>query len=235
MSRIHDSSVDMVLCDLPYGTTANKWDSIISLPELWKQYKRVCKSNAAIILTASQPFTSILVTSNLSMFKHEWIWQKNRGSNFANTVREPMKEHESILVFSKGGWTYNKQMQNRTGGGVGMGGAHQKEKGKTKIGGVHSDNFNDFAGKDIVLTEQRVPSSWQKWNTENGLHPTQKPVEMFRYLIRTYSNPSDVILDNCIGSGTTAVAAWLEGRQFIGIEKEQRYVDIANDRLIRLL
>ena len=119
MKSIPDSSIDMVLCDLPYGTTNCKWDVVIPLDELWNQYDRICKETAAIVLTASQPFTSMLVMSNPKMFRHEWIWQKNRGSNFANTVREPFKEHEEVLVFSKGKWTYNKQMQERTGGGVG--------------------------------------------------------------------------------------------------------------------
>ena len=118
MKYIEDKSIDMVLCDLPYGTTQNKWDSIIPLPELWTQYKRILKSNGIIALTSSQPFTSALVVSNFEMFRHEWIWIKNRGSNFANTVREPFKEHESVLIFSEGKWTYNKQMQERTGSGL---------------------------------------------------------------------------------------------------------------------
>lgn len=118
MQDIPDKSIDMVLCDLPYGTTSNKWDIIIPFEPLWKQYKRICKDNAIIALTACQPFSSMIVLSNLEMYKHEWIWIKNRGSNFANTVREPFKEHEEILIFSNGKWTYNKQMQERTGTGL---------------------------------------------------------------------------------------------------------------------
>jgi len=173
MKLIPDNYVDMVLCDLPYGTTSNKWDSILPLDELWKQYKRICKDNAIIALTASQPFTSMLVMSNLEMYKHEWIWIKNRGSNFANTVREPMKEHESVLIFSKGKWIYNKQMQERTGGGLDRVQYNVAFESK-------SDNYRDFEGrKENKLPELRVPSSWQKFNTEVGLHPTQKPVRLF--------------------------------------------------------
>ena len=225
MQRIPDGSVDCIICDLPYGTTANKWDSIIPLDKLWEQYKRITKPTAAIVLTASQPFTSMLVMSNLEMFRHEWIWIKNRGSNFANTVREPFKEHEEVLVFSKGKWTYNKQMQPRTGGGL------ERTKYNCKFES-QSDNYRKFESREEnTLTEMRVPSSWQKFNTEVGMHPTQKPVELFRYLIRTYSNPGDTILDNTIGSGTTAVAALREKRHFIGFELNRDYYDIALRRI----
>ena len=225
MQRIPDGSVDCIICDLPYGTTANKWDSIIPLDKLWEQYKRITKPTAAIVLTASQPFTSMLVMSNLEMFRHEWIWIKNRGSNFANTVREPFKEHEEVLVFSKGKWTYNKQMQPRTGGGL------ERTKYNCKFES-QSDNYRKFESREEnTLTEMRVPSSWQKFNTEVGMHPTQKPVELFRYLIRTYSNEGDTILDNTIGSGTTAVAALREKRHYIGFELNRDYYDIALRRI----
>lgn len=229
MKAIPTASVDMILCDLPYGTTSNKWDSVIDLSSLWAQYLRVVKDVSAIVLTASQPFTSQLITSKKELFKHEWIWIKNAGSNFANTVREPMKEHESVIVFSKGKWIYNKQMQARTGGGA--------ERVKTPVKfETGSDNYRKFDRVETkVMPELRVPSSWQKFNRERGLHPTQKPVDLFRYLIRTYTNEGDLILDNCIGSGTTAVAAILENRHFIGIEKEEKYVDVANKRLIEML
>ena len=172
MKRIPDASIDMVLCDLPYGTTANKWDSIIPLDELWAQYNRICKPTAAIVLTASQPFTSKLVMSNPEMFRHEWIWIKNRGSNFANTVREPFKEHEEVLVFSKGRWTYNKQMQPRTGGGL------ERTKYNCKFES-QSDNYRKFdTREENVLTEMRVPSSWQKFNTEVGMHPDRKSTRL---------------------------------------------------------
>lgn len=225
MRGLPDGSVDLVLCDLPYGITACKWDSVLPLDKLWAEYWRVCKPTAAVVLTASQPFTSALVMSQPQFFRHEWIWIKNRGSNFANTVREPMKEHESVLVFSKGKWTYNRQMQERTGAG-----ADRVRYGvafKSK-----SENYREFEGREHTqLPEMRVPSSWQKFNTEVGLHPTQKPVDLFRYLIRTYSNPGDVVLDNCAGSGTTALAASIEGRRYVAIEKDERYAAIARQRL----
>jgi len=225
MKNIPSHSVDMVLCDLPYGTTACKWDTVIPFESLWEQYKRIVKDNGAIVLTASQPFASSLVMSNIHAFKHEWIWIKNRGSNFANTVREPMKEHESILVFSYGKWTYNKQMQERTGGGLKLIGAVQKNKGN------QTSNYGTFKGKDIILSELRVPSSWQKFNAEVGLHPTQKPVALFEYLIKTYTNEGDLVLDNCAGSGTTGIACLNLGRNFILIERDPGYCDIIRDRL----
>ena len=142
MKEIPDGSIDMVLCDLPYGVTSNSWDSIIPLEKLWKAYDRVCKPTAAIVLTASQPFTAILVTSNLQMFRHEWIWIKNQGSNFANTVRESFKEHEEVLVFSKGKWTYNPQMQPRAESG--------KDRVKYNVK-FHSSssNYREFENRDV--------------------------------------------------------------------------------------
>ena len=225
MKEIPEGSVDMILCDLPYGTTACKWDSVIPFEPLWENYKRVIKSNGAIVLTASQPFTSALVMSNPSMYKHEWIWIKNRGSNFANTVREPMKEHESVVFFSRGRWTYNKQMQERTGSG--------SDRVKYEVAfKSESDNYRKFEGRDHKkLPEKRVPSSWQKFNTEVGLHPTQKPVALMEYLIRTYTNEGEAVLDNCMGSGTTGIACLNTGRKFIGIEKDDKYFEIAKQRI----
>ena len=224
MREIPDGSVDMVCADLPYGTTQCKWDSIIPLDALWTEYTRVCKPSAAIVLTASQPFTSALVMSNPKAFKHEWVWIKNRGSNFANTVREPMKEHESVLVFSLGKWTYNKQMQERTGGGKSR--VQYDFDFQTK-----TDNYGKFEGKKSRLPNLRVPSTWQKFNTEVGLHPTQKPVALMEYLIRTYTNEGQTVLDNTMGSGTTGVAAMNEGRNFIGIEKDADFFRIASERI----
>ena len=172
-----------------------------------------------VVLTAVQPFSSILTMSQVEHFKHEWVWIKNRGSNFANTVREPMKEHEHVLVFARYPWTYNKQMQERTGGGLSR--VQYNVAFKTA-----SENYRQFEDRDEnKLPDLRVPSSWQKFNCEVGLHPQQKPVDLFRYLVRTYSNNGDVVLDFTSGSGTTGVAAMAEGRQYICIEREERFVD----------
>jgi site-specific DNA-methyltransferase (adenine-specific) len=230
------NSIDMILCDLPYGTTQNKWDIIIPFEPLWKEYNRILKTNGVIALTASQPFTSMVVMSNIDYnakfpkekiptFRHEWIWIKNRGSNFANTVREPFKEHESVLIFSRGKWTYNRQMQERTGAGLDR--IQYNVKFETS-----SDNYREFETRaENKLPELRVPSSWQKFNTEVGLHPNQKPVPLFEYLIKTYSNEGDLILDNCGGSGTTAIASENLNRRWILIEKETKYCETIVSRL----
>lgn len=227
LKDVPDGMVDLVLADMPYGMTQCKWDQIIPLDVLWPLLHAVTKKSAIFAFTASQPFTSILVLSNIKEFKHEWIWIKNRGSNFANTVREPMKEHESVLIFSKGKWTYNKQMQERTGGGKALIGKRVSRRGGKRDG---LGEFNHY-GTTEAIPELRVPSSWQKFNTEVGLHPTQKPVDLMRYLIRTYTNPGDVVLDFCMGSGTTGVAAKLEGRNFIGIEQDEKYFTEASARI----
>ena len=226
MRQIPDGSVDMICCDPPYGKTACKWDAVIPFEPMWAAVKRVLKKNGAAVFTASQPFTSALVMSNPGWFRHEWQWIKNRGSNFANTVREPMKEHESVLVFSAGKWTYNRQMQERTGGGAG--------RVKYKIDHTTStENYGSFdSRKDQQLSELRVPSSWQKFNCEVGFHPTQKPVALMEYLIRTYTNPGETVLDFTMGSGTTGVAAVATGRSFIGIERDPSYFSIAKQRIL---
>lgn len=226
MKKIPDKSIDMILCDLPYGTTQCKWDSVIPFEPLWGHYKRILKPNGIIALTASQPFTSALVLSNPEWFKHEWIWIKNRGSNFGNTVREPMKEHESVLIFSRGKWTYNKQMQERTGGGL------SRVDYAFNDPGTERETVGKFKAQyGRVQPRLRVPSSWQKFNTEVGLHPTQKPVALMEYLIKTYTNEGDVVLDNCMGSGSTGVACQNLNRNFIGIEMDEKYFEIARKRL----
>lgn len=230
MKEIPDGSVDMILCDLPYGITQNKFDSVIPFEPLWEQYWRVLKPTGVVALTASQPFTSALVMSQPKFYRHEWIWIKNRGSNFANTVREPMKEHESVLIFSKGKWTYNKQMQERTGGGRDLIGK-KVGTGKAQRAGV--GKFKEFT-ETASLPELRVPSSHQKFNTEVGLHPTQKPVALMEYLIKTYTNEGETVLDNCMGSGTTGVACLNTGRSFIGIEKDEKYFSIAKERIEKI-
>jgi len=226
MVEIPDKSVQLVLVDLPYGITSNKWDSEIPLDKLWQQYLRVGKDNSVYAFTCNQPFTSKLICSNIEMWKHEWIWIKNRGGNFANTVREPFKEHEAIQIFSKGKWIYNKQMQERTGSG--------KDRVKYDLNQrSKSENYREFEGREGTKQgELRIPSSWQKFNTDtSGLHPTIKPVELFEYFIKTYTNENDLVLDNTMGSGTTCLAAKNLNRNFIGIEKEEKYFNIAKERL----
>ncbi len=228
MKKLVDDGVvvDMILADLPYGTTRNKWDATIPFDEMWELYWKILKPTGTIVLTASQPFTSALVMSQPQYFKHEWIWLKNRGSNFANTVREPMKEHESVLVFSKGKWTYNKQMQERTGAGKDRVKYNVKFESK-------SENYREFDGrKNNKLSNLRVPSTWQKFNTcTSKLHPTVKPVLLFEYLVKTYTNENDIVLDNTMGSGTTGVACVNLNRKFIGIELSEKYYNVAYDRL----
>lgn len=221
----HLPKVDLVLTDPPYGITSCKWDAIIPLNEMWAGVDSAIRENGVIALMASQPFSSVLVMSRPEMFKHEWIWIKNRGSNFANTVREPMKEHEYVLIFSVGGWTYNKQMQERTGGGASRVQYNFDFESK-------SENYREFEGrKGQKRPKLRVPSSWQKFNTEVGLHPTQKPVELMAYMIKTYTNEGDTVLDFAMGSGTTLVATQALNRKAIGIEIEEKYCEIAVKRL----
>lgn len=230
MKEIPNGSVDLILTDPPYGTTACKWDSVIPLEPMWGELKRIIKPTGIIALTASQPFSSILVSSNLGMFKHEWVWIKNRGSNFANTVREPMKEHEVVLIFSSGKWTYNKQMQERTGGG-----ADRVKYSFTDVG-VSRETYRKFGGRFVdSMPELRVPSSWQKFNVASGSektsHPTQKPVALMEYLIKTYTNEGEIVLDFTMGSGTTGVACVNTNRNFIGIELDESYFEIASNRI----
>ena len=223
--KIQQSTVDMIITDLPYDITHNAWDVRIDLGLMWDLFRHVLKDTGVTVLTAGQPFTSRLVHSNISEFRHEWIWQKENGSNFANTVREPMKEHESILVFSKGQWTYNPIPEERIGSRKG-----RVTKGST---GTKSENYRDFGKcEPTIHGPLRGPKSIQRFNRDRGLHPTQKPVKLFEYLIKTYSNEKDTVLDCCAGSGTTAIACLNTKRSFIVIEKEQKYYDIIKTRLL---
>jgi len=229
MKQIDDNSIDMVLCDLPYGTTRCKWDSIIPLDKLWEQYKRIIKNKSAIVLTASQPFTSILVNSNLDMFKYEWIWiktGKNTG-NFLNASFMPMKNHESILIFGNGKSTYNPQPEPR------MPSTIERIKYKEHVGNI-KDGAVWGKTKKIIRhynSKNSCPRSFQFFKVERGLHPTQKPLTLFKYLIKTYSNDGDIVFDSCMGSGTTAVACKQLDRRFIGFEISKEYYDIAKKRL----
>lgn len=234
MRRIPDGSVDMVLCDLPYGTTACKWDTIIPFEPLWEQYERIIKDNGAIVLTASQPFTSLLVTSNIKNFKYEWIYQKTAGSNFATIKYQPFKEHESVLVFGLNKTRYNPQMENRRGNETGK---TRKAARDVSTEGISGDVYGGIKKDRDTRSygELRYPSSVQLFNnrqpTDRGMHPTQKPVALFEYLVRTYTNEGETVLDNCIGSGTTAVACINTGRNFIGFELDENYWEIANKRI----
>ena len=225
MKDIPDKSIDMILCDLPYGTTACKWDTIIPFDKLWEQYERIIKPNGAIVLTSSQPFTSALVMSNPKLFRYEWIWIKNRGSNFALANKMPIKEHESVLVFYKKLPTYNPIKQQRAESG--------KERVKTIINpSTVSENYGGIVLQEgKIYDELRFPSSWQKFNCEVGLHPTQKPTELFEYLIKTYTNEGDLVLDNCAGSFTTAIAAINTNRNYICMEKDETYFNIGKNRI----
>lgn len=231
MKRIPDGSVDMVLCDLPYGTTACKWDTVIPFEPLWEQYARIVKQNGAIVLTASQPFTSALVNSKITWFRHEWIWQKAVGSNFATLKYQPMKEHESVLVFGAKAPQYYPIMQSRRGSG-----AERVKYGHAGSKTGEASGSIAFAGftNETYAPDMRNPSSVQYFNNREksrGLHPTQKPVALCEYLIKTYTNPGETVLDNCAGSFTTAVACDNTNRNWICIEKEEEYCNIGLTRI----
>jgi site-specific DNA-methyltransferase (adenine-specific) len=224
MKLIPDKSIDAIISDLPYGTTACKWDTIIPFEPLWEQYKRIIKDNGAIVLTASQPFTSALVMSNIKMFRYSLVWDKvNKYTNAFNANRMPMKRHEDILVFYKKLPTYNPQYRK----GVPYTNTRPKGKGEVVGGQGKSTTLNISTG------EKAYPGSViaVEGQTHISLHPTQKPVALFEYLIKTYTNEGDLVLDNCAGSGTTGVACKNLNRNFILIEKEQEYIDIINERL----
>ena len=217
MRGLPSGSVDMVLCDLPYGTTACSWDSIIPFDALWEQYWRVCKPNAAIVLTASQPFTTALIASNMKDFRYSWVWEKEQGVNFLLAKKQPLKVHEDVCVFYKSLPTYNPQMT----------------AGKPYVSGKGSSG--EVSGNVIktqtVNTGERYPKSVLKVNRQTGFHPTQKPVALFEYLIRTYTNPGDLVLDNTAGSGTTAIAAENAGRKWICMERDPEYYAAAVGRV----
>lgn len=233
MANIPDNYVDMILCDLPYGTTDCKWDSVLPIQQLWEQYQRIIKVGGCIALTASQPFTSVLVASNLKWFKYEWIWKKNAGSNFGTVKFQPMKEHESVLVFAKGKTTYNPIMQERSAMGKKMRlGKPIIQQGKDTPSDVYAKGaLNKGYNPSHLDPNMRYPSSVQLFNRERGLHPTQKPTALMEYLIKTYTNEGEIVLDNCMGSGTTGIACINTNRKFIGIEKDAKYFDIAKSRI----
>jgi len=220
MKDIPDKSIDMILCDLPYGTTACKWDVVIPFEPLWEQYKRIIKDRGAIVLFGSEPFSSYLRISNIKQYRYDWKWDKVRGSNFATVKIRPFNSFEDIMVFYKNQPTYNPQMEE---------GKPYTQKqgyvGEAKQTGLHR--------KEVITVNngERYPLSIIRFSKEQGLHPTQKPVSLLEYLIKTYTLENETVLDNCMGSGSTGVACINTKRNFIGIEKDDKYFEIAKKRI----
>ena len=221
LPTLSDNSIDMVMVDLPYGTTACKWDSIISLDFLWEQYNRICKDDAAMVFTAAQPFTTTLASSNIDNFRYEWIWEKPQGTNPMNAKVMPLKSHENILVFYRKKPTYNPQMWYSTP-------YSGFSSDVSKIGEVYGSQKSKHRDNP---EGSRYPKTILKYKQEKGLHPTQKPVGLMEYLIKTYTNEGDNVLDNTMGSGTTGVACINCNRNFTGIESDKKYFDIAKERI----
>jgi site-specific DNA-methyltransferase (adenine-specific) len=219
--QIEDGSIDLILCDLPYGTTQNKWDSVLPLDKLWSEYWRVVKPNGAVVLTATQPFASSLVMSSLSNFRYEWVWVKTKITGVLNAKRMPVRKHELVLVFSKAPTVYNAQ---------GL-----LAKGTVTKQGGNSDNYGSRSSEDYVQEWTNWPRDVLEIASEGKTqHPTQKPVSLMEYLIKTYTNEGDWVLDNCMGSGTTGVACKNTNRNFVGIEKDPEYFNIAKQRILNM-
>jgi site-specific DNA-methyltransferase (adenine-specific) len=229
MPKIDDKSIDMILTDLPYGTTACKWDVIIPFDKLWKQYKRIIKDNGAIVLTASQPFTSALVMSNIKWFKYEWIWEKSKSTGYFDVQYRPMKQHENILIFGKGGVSNcSNPRMNYFPQGVKLLTKPKKRTGK----GIDATSRSGVIAKG-EQTQTNFPLSIIGFDSEKKtVHPTQKPVALFEYLIKTYTNAGDLVLDSCAGVCTTAVAAENTNRRWICIEKELKYCELGKKRYL---
>jgi site-specific DNA-methyltransferase (adenine-specific) len=235
MKDVDDKIIDLILCDLPYGSALWKWDSVISLESLWGQYKRIIKDNGAIVLTATEPFASLLRTSNLEMYKYDWVWNKSRTMGFHNSHTMPLTKHEMILVFSKAGVAPNSKprMIYNPQGLVEVNKMVSGGPGANKKGDVDGHSWLRPGYKKAVLRKfENYPTTVLFIPNEGKtVHPTQKPVKLFEYLIRTYTNEGDLVLDNCAGSGTTGVACKNTNRNFILIEKEEKYCKIAEQRL----
>ena len=253
MKKIADGSVDLILCDLPYGTTDRKgienkgdnrvlsWDTVIPLDQLWEQYRRVLKSTGTVVLTADQPFTSQLVISNLKWFKYEWIWKKKKTTGFLHANARPMKETEDILIFSPLGASgcSKKANKNMTYNPQGLIEKNVKKKNSAKRLGKFLHQPEHMGSGNKLLHETEYEQKYTNYPSEiiefgldkDTIHPTQKPVALMEYLIRTYSNEGETILDNCMGSGTTGVACMNTNRNFIGIEMDENYYKIAEERI----
>lgn len=223
MSEIKDNSVDLILCDLPYGTTQNKWDSVIPFEHLWANYWRVLKANGVVALTSAQPFTSALVMSQADHFKYQWVWEKTQAVGHLNAWRQPMRKHEDICIFYRKKPTYNPQITDKPKENI------RKQTSRTRTTNNYGNHRLDV---HKCPPDKSMPSSVLKFaNAQKTVHPTQKPVMLMEYLIKTYTNEGDVVLDNCMGSGTTGVACLKTDRYFIGIEMDQSYFSIAKDRI----
>lgn len=220
MKNIPDKSVDLVLTDPPYQVTACKWDSIIPLESMWKELKRITKDSGFSVFTSSQPFTTTLISSNIDDFKYCWVWEKNRSTNFPNAKRRPLTAHEDIVVFNKGSIWYNPQ---KTTGHTPTNSA----KGATQGQIYNGNTIRNYEGGDTT----RYPRTVIRFDCERGFHPTQKPVALMEYLIKTYSNEGDTVLDFALGSGTTGIACVNTNRDFIGIEMDEGYFKIASSRI----
>lgn len=225
MKDIPDKSIDMILCDLPYGTTSCRWDSTLPFDNLWEQYKRIIKINKAIVLFGGEPFSTYLKMSNIKNYKYDWIWDKHSVNGFLNAKKRPMKRHETISVFSYGTPVYYPQMEVR---------------GRIREKGAHNNRIGD--GDMVYGKYKNIPTynntyyptsilSFSNADHSNKLHPTQKPVTLLEYLIKTYTNEGDTVLDNCMGSGSTGIACLNTNRNFIGMELDEHYFDIAKQRI----
>ena len=233
MKEIPDNSIDMVLCDLPYGTSASSWDKKLPMNDLWNEYKRIIKHNRAIVLFSQQPFTSLLITSNIEMWKYNWIWEKDNGTNFMNSHFCPLKITEDICVFGNGATSFVKNGENliynpqfSEGKPYSIISGNQKSNSAVVRGG--KGGRDDVGGYKTESDGKRYPKNLIKFNRDKDkLHPTQKPVSLCEYLIQTYTNKGDVVLDNCMGSGTTGIACLNTNRKFIGMELDNTYFEVA--------
>jgi len=235
LSKFPSNSIDMILCDLPYGTTENRWDSVIPLEKLWEKYERVIKDRGAIVLTSHGPFTGKLMMSNIDLFKYKIVWVKSKATNFLNAKKQPLRKHEDICVFYKKHPTYNPQMSE----------GDSYDKGVRKA--QYTGSYGKFEPSKVESEGERYPTDVIYFKTAESegevWHPVQKPVTLGRYLVRTYTNPGDIVMDNAFGSGSFLVSALLEGRNFIGIEKNEKshrfkeensnhdYIEISKKRL----
>jgi len=224
MKNIENKSIDMILCDLPFGTTQNKWDSVINLIKLWEQYERIIKNNGCIALFGQTPFDKVLGSSNLKMLKYEWIWEKSQGTGHLNAKKMPLKNHENILIFYKKPPTYHPQMVGDEIREVKRSGNKSKT---TNYGQFIEIEKSDYCGR-YPLTIQYFKRDKEK------LHPTQKPIALMEYLIKTYTNENEIVLDNCMGSGTTAIASINTNRNYIGFELDSSYFNLANERINKI-